>query len=73
MNHSLKLKKLDQVWAVVEKQYELIRVCGEGTYGQVCKAKNKVTGKIVAIKLIKDFLSNPNVLRRMIGEIQVLR
>lgn len=39
----------------VEKLDQFLRVdrAGEGTYGIVFKAKNKVTGKLVALKKIK--------------------
>lgn len=39
----------------VEKLDHFLRVkkAGEGTYGVVFKAKNKITGKFVALKKIK--------------------
>ena len=35
------------------KNYKILKVIGEGSYGTVVKAKCKATGEFVAIKLIK--------------------
>jgi len=35
-------------------KYEVLEQIGEGAYGFVCKAKEKATGEIVAIKTFKD-------------------
>jgi len=33
--------------------YKIIKTVGDGTYGSVCKAVNKKTGEVVAIKKMK--------------------
>ena len=41
MNQANKIQKIDPLWSIVEKQYELIKMCGEGMYGQVVKARSR--------------------------------
>lgn len=40
------------------KDYDLIRLIGQGAYGEVVQARHKNTEKIVAIKLLKDLFKN---------------
>ena len=55
------------------KDYKLIELVGKGSFGQVCKAQHKVTGKIFAIKLIKDAFKTDYHARKTIREISILR
>ena len=48
----------------VGQDYELIREIGHGSYGEVCFAIHKVTGREVAIKKIKDIFTYVNDARR---------
>lgn len=55
------------------QKYELIEFLGEGTYGQVIKAKSKETGEIVAVKLIKNIFKCVYQARLAYREIFILR
>jgi serine/threonine protein kinase len=48
-----KSKPLTKIWEDVKKDYKLIGVIGEGSYGTVVKGKSRATDQYVAIKLIK--------------------
>ena len=37
----------------MEKKYETLNIVGDGTFGQVYKAKNIETGELVAVKKMK--------------------
>src|SRR5207302_193995 len=51
--------------------YVLLERLGEGGMGQVFKAKNWKTGKVVALKLVrKERLTNPDAIRRFNREIR---
>lgn len=43
---------LNKAWKTVSVDYKIIKLIGEGAYGQVAKAKNRNSGDIVAIKMI---------------------
>lgn len=38
----------------IEKEYKLIKLIGKGSYGMVSKATCKKTGRIVALKVMKN-------------------
>ena len=40
--------------ASLEDAYEMLELVGEGAYGQVYKAREIKTGKICAVKIIKN-------------------
>lgn len=44
-----------------QKEYELLETLGEGAYGVVRRAKQRRSGKEVAIKIIKKQVSPPSV------------
>ena len=46
---------------------------GEGTYGQVVKAKHRKTGQIYAIKLIKDIFHNEQHAKQVCRELKIMR
>lgn len=50
--------KLSKIWAEAKKNYKLLKIIGEGTFGIVVKAQSKHTGEKVAIKLITNISSN---------------
>ena len=53
--------------------FEVKKVVGKGSFGQVCKAQHKITGKIYAIKLIKDAFKSDYHARKTIREVTILR
>lgn len=55
------------------EDYEKVEKIGEGTYGVVYKAKNKVTGALVAIKKIRMENDDEGIPATAIREISVLR
>ena len=63
---------LDRSWQHMLQFYEPKRILGEGSYGQVMKAKCRSSGKVVAIKLIKDVFSNVGLPRYILREISLL-
>ena len=65
--------KLDDAWKFLETEYELQDILGQGTYGQVIKAKHRETGKVCAIKHIKDVFYNIYEAKKVLREIHILR
>lgn len=45
-------------WKPVKKNYSITRFLGEGTYGEVVKARHRLTKEPVAIKMIKVNFDN---------------
>lgn len=58
--------------AVTEKALSLVQI-GQGTYSNVYKARDLDTGKIVALKKVRFDNLEPESVRFMAREIQVLR
>jgi serine/threonine protein kinase len=67
------MKKLDRSWITVKKDYKLLYVLGQGSYGQVVKATHRVTKKIVAIKNIKCTFDDLTHMKYVLREITILR
>ena len=67
--------KLDKEWRTpdIEKDYEFLEFLGEGTYGQVVKAKHKQSGQVYAVKLIKNIFKCVYQARLTYREIFLLR
>jgi len=57
----------------IEKRYEIIKVIGKGSYGCVTKAKCKETGKLVALKVMKNQTKTEYEIIKLLREIQLLR
>ncbi len=58
-------------WNVGE-DYELIRILGSGSYGQVASAIHKPSGKKVAIKKMDDVFEDEVDCKRILREIKLL-
>jgi len=51
----------------------LIKILGKGSYGKVYQALNSETGKLVAIKLVKNIYKNRNITQAILREITIMR
>ena len=69
---SLRLN-LDPVWKSIELDYELLEKPGEGSYGQVLKARHRETGRLCAIKHVKDALYDAYEAQKVLREIHIMR
>ena len=61
--------KTGKRWKHLMNDYELYNLVGQGTYGDVLKAKSKQTGQIVAIKHIKRCTNSSSASRKTISEV----
>src|SRR5258706_5517867 len=57
-----------QAGSVIGGRYRLDHVLGEGGMGSVWAATHTLTGKRVAIKLLKTSVASPDTLRRFVRE-----
>lgn len=55
------------------ERYQIVKKLGSGAYGHVWKAKDKKTGKTVALKKIFDAFQHSTDAQRTFREISVLR
>ena len=64
-----KENRYQKYWDLLKDRYEMIKILGEGSFGQVMRARCQKTGGFVAIKLIKnvgaDKQSTKDVLREI--------
>lgn len=64
---------MSPVWKAAIENYDLIDMIGEGSYGEVCEGKCKVTGERVAIKYVKNIYENEYDCVKILREVQILR
>ena len=57
----------------VGSDYECIKILGQGSYGAVCSATHKQTGKKVAIKRMDGVVEDEIDCKRILREINLLR
>ena len=67
------LRGLPPVWKCIEDDYELLKIQGQGSFGQVVKATMKAKKKTVAIKYIEDAFDSIYTAKRVYREIAILR
>lgn len=67
------LRGLPPVWKCLEDDYELLKIQGQGSFGQVVKAIMKSKKKTVAIKYIEDAFDSIHCTKRVYREIAILR
>ena len=64
------MTKLDSSWKTVKDKFKIVEVIGEGSYGQVVRAIERETKKVVAIKRISCSSSKMTYVLR---EISILK
>ena len=64
---------LSKHWKAISKNYKLLNVLGEGTFGKVIHARHRVTKKEVAIKFISTKFAKQSECRNILREISILR
>ena len=65
--------EMDRAWKFIEEEYEILDIIGSGSYGQVVRARQRETGHILAIKLIKDVFYNTYEAKKVLREILIMR
>lgn len=56
------------------KDFEILKVIGEGSFGRVYKGKKKDTGEIIALKVMKkQYLINNNQVKYAVSEAQIMK
>ena len=60
-------------WETVAKDYELLKLVGTGSYGEVVRARHRASGRLVAIKLLSGIYKSFYECKKVLREIQILR
>lgn len=55
------------------KRYEILKPIGEGSFGQVYKARKRVDGEFVAVKMIRKCGRSPSELKSLRQECEIQR
>lgn len=61
-----------QGFEAIKQKYEVLEIIGEGAFGQIAKAKKRMTGKIYAIKRISSVFSSLYKAKQVMREISIL-
>ena len=67
------MNKLHSSWKVLQKEYKLIEIIGEGVEGIVIKAKNRVEKINCAIKRISCSFDDMHQMKYILREISIMR
>ena len=65
--------RISSTWAHLQKDFKLLELLGQGSFGQVVKAQNRETGKVCAIKLIRNGFKTAYDAKKVLREIKILR
>lgn len=60
-------------WETVANDYELLKLVGIGSYGEVVRARHRASGRLVAIKLLTGIYKSFYECKKVLREIQILR
>ena len=60
-------------WQNVAQDYELLKLVGTGSYGEVVRARHRASGRLVAIKLLSGIYKSFYECKKVLREIQILR
>ena len=67
------MNKLSSCWNEVTTEYKIKQIIGEGSYGQVVKARHRETKQIVAIKKIDCDFGMASELQYLASEVTIMR
>ena len=57
----------------VDERYEILDTLGSGAYGVVVSARDKVSGRVVAIKKIEKAFEHSTFTKRTLRELKIMR
>lgn len=57
----------------IESKYELMTIVGKGSYGCVTKAKCKITGQLVAIKIMENHTDTEYDTIKILREVLIMK
>ena len=60
---------VNPIWKKVTTEYDLEKHLGTGSYGEVLKARSKLTKEEVAIKLVVSPFSDTSQIRKILSEV----
>ena len=60
---------LPAIWRYVTKEYKILELLGEGSFGQVVRAQHLQSGKTFAIKLVRNIFDSLYECKKVLREI----
>ena len=73
MDKTEQIDESSPLWKELNDDYEIIKLLGFGAFGQVMKARNKVTNEVVSIKLMHGCFKTIHRARMLLRELMILR
>ena len=67
--HLFEEKDNSKAWMLIESKYEMIKMLGEGSYGQVALVRDPKTKEEFAVKYISDVFYNSYEAKKVCREI----